>query len=82
MQLYYSWRIKRGNDRLSLALQSYYDRDMDDMLVWMRRSVNILSLIALFVPFLIFSSGVLLVAYARSSSSASTTSCSASSATA
>ena len=64
MQLYYTWRIKRGNNRLARALQNYYDRDMGDMLLWMRQSVNILSLIVLFVPFLIFSSGVLLVAYA------------------
>lgn len=64
MQSYYSWRIKRGNNRLSRALQNYYDRDMDDMLTWMHRAVNLLLMIALFVPFLIFSSGWLLMAYA------------------
>lgn len=64
MQLSYTYIIKKGNDRLDKALQNFYDRDMSDLLDWMRRAVNLLVLIALFAPLFIFSTGVWLLAYA------------------
>ena len=64
VQVYYSYRVNTGNRRLHNALQNFYDQDMGDMLRWMERSVVILSMNALFVPFLIFSSGIPLLAYA------------------
>lgn len=64
MQLVYSYRIKKGNDRLDEVLKNYYDRYMGDLLDWMRQAVNLLTLIALFAPVLIFSSGLPLLAYA------------------
>lgn len=64
MQLYYSYVVKKGNDRLDEALKNYYDRYMGDLLDWLRRAVNILILIAVFAPLLIFSTGWVLMAYA------------------
>lgn len=64
MQLNYSYSIKKGNDRLDEALRNYYDRYMGDLLDWMRQAVNLLTLITLAVPLFIFSSGIMLLAYA------------------
>lgn len=64
MQLYYSYLVKKGNDRLDEALRNYYDRYMGDLLNWFRRAANILVLIGIFAPVLIFSTGWVLVAYA------------------
>ena len=64
MQLVYAWCIKKGNDRLDEVLKNYYDRYMGDLLDWMRQAVNLLALIALAAPVLIFSSGLPLLAYA------------------
>jgi AraC-like DNA-binding protein len=64
MQLYYSYVVKKGNDRLDEALKNYYDRYMGNLLDWLRRAVNILILIAIFAPLLIFSTGWILTAYA------------------
>ena len=45
------------------SINDYFDRDMGEMLSWMKGSIVILFLMALLVPVIIFSSGWLLAAY-------------------
>lgn len=64
MQTYYLWRLYQRIRQMGVTLSNYYDQDTDNLLRWMKRSTLLLGLIAVGVPFLIFSSGVLLFAYA------------------
>ena len=54
MQGLYSWWHLRNLRDMRLALQNYYDHDMDGMLVWMQFSIIILMFLSLMVPMLIF----------------------------
>lgn len=63
MQFYYCWLNVSEFRRIHRALDNYYDHDRSDLLQWMERSVLLLSLSGLFVPFTIFASGVLLACY-------------------
>ncbi len=64
MQMYYTILLYRGNRRLSRALDNYYDHDTQDILRWIKRSVFMLSIVAVGAPFLIFSTGLPLLIYA------------------
>jgi len=64
MQAYYTAWLIHQNRRLRKALDDYYDNENNDLLRWMEHSIAMLGLIAIAAPFLIFSSGLLLVAYA------------------
>lgn len=63
MQLYYCWLNFREFRRIRRALNNFYDHDKSDLLRWMERSVSLLSLTCMFVPFTIFASGLLLLCY-------------------
>ena len=54
MQGYYSWNHYTNLRSMRLALQNYYDHDMDGMLVWMKFSILVLMVLAMMVPLLIF----------------------------
>lgn len=63
MQFCYCWLNVREFQRLHRALDNFYDHDKSGLLQWMERSVLLLSLSGLFVPFTIFASGILLSCY-------------------
>lgn len=63
MQIYYSWQLFHGFIRLKRTLDDYYDKEMEDVVRWMRNSVMQLTLIGLFAPFVIFWTGPLLLVY-------------------
>ncbi|MCR4583190.1 MAG: helix-turn-helix transcriptional regulator [Prevotella sp.] len=63
LQGYYSIQLYLGNRRLQRTLSDYYDRDIDEMLRWMGNSSMLLAAMAVAVPFLIFSSGLLLLVF-------------------
>lgn len=63
MQGHYAWRHTINLRAMRNALQNYYDRDMEGMLVWMQLSVIILVVLALMVPVLIFGTGPWLAIY-------------------
>lgn len=54
MQGHYSWKHAKYLRAMRLALQNYYDREMDGMLAWMKISIIVLMILALMVPSLIF----------------------------
>lgn len=54
LQGHYSWRHLKNLRSMRKALQNYYDRDMDGMLLWMRLSILVLMVLAMMVPLLIF----------------------------
>jgi AraC-like DNA-binding protein len=54
LQGHYSWRHLKNLRSMRIALQNYYDRDMDGMLLWMRLSILVLMVLAIMVPLLIF----------------------------
>ena len=55
MQGYYAYRQIVILRAMRIALQNYYDHDMDGLLAWMKYSTIVLLIIALMVPMLIFS---------------------------
>ena len=57
MQIYYSVLTIREVTRMQLSLDNYYDRERGGLLDWMRLSIGVLTLMALSVPVLIFTSG-------------------------
>ena len=61
LQGYLAWTNAEGFLRLHKMLNSYFDREMNSVLQWMERSVMLLSIIALLVPFIIFESGIFLL---------------------
>lgn len=63
MQGHYAWRHTVNLRAMRSALQNYYDRDMEGMLVWMQLSIIILVVLALMVPVLIFGTGPWLAIY-------------------
>ncbi len=63
MQGYYSFRLIREKRRLHSMLRDYYDHNIDEILRWMGNSSILLAVIAIIVPFLIFSSGVLMMLF-------------------
>ncbi len=63
MQAYYTAWLIHLNRKLRRALDDYYDNENNDLLRWMEHSIAMLGLIAIAAPFLIFSSGLLLVVY-------------------
>lgn len=63
MQIYYGVIEIRELRLMRRSLENYFDRDMGEMLSWMKGSIVILLLMALLVPVIIFSSGWLLAAY-------------------
>lgn len=64
MQFYYTFQLIRSNRRLKMMLNDYYEHRTHYLLHWMNQSVVLMSLMAFGVPFLIFSSGLLLLVYA------------------
>ena len=64
MNAYYTTTNILGNRRLRRALSNFYDYETGDMLYWMERSVQMLSLIVYGVPIFIFFHGFFLIAYA------------------
>ena len=54
MQSYYAFRQIVNLRAMRLALQNYYDHDMDGILVWMKYSTIVLMILALMAPLLIF----------------------------
>jgi len=63
MQAYYTAWLIHGNKMQRKALNDYSDNDDENLLRWMEHSIMMLALIAIGAPFLIFSSGITLVAY-------------------
>lgn len=57
MQGYYAWLTLGELHRMRRAIEEYYDREKYDLLHWMERSVWLITLMALMVPPLIFSTG-------------------------
>lgn len=57
MQGHYFFLLYRGYQRMKHAVDEYYDRERNDLLGWMGRSVTMLAAITLFVPFAIFQEG-------------------------
>ena len=64
MQLYYFVNAYREYRRMRRAVEEYYDHECSDMLAWMGRSVKLLTMLALFTPFVIFAESWWLTAYA------------------
>lgn len=64
MQTHYFLLLYRGYRRMKHAVDEYFDRERSDLLGWMGRSVTMLAVITLFVPFAIFQEGWLLSAFA------------------
>lgn len=64
MNAYYTTTNILGNRRLRRALSNFYDYETGDMLYWMERSVQMLSLIVYGVPIIIFFHGFFLIAFA------------------
>jgi len=63
MQIFYSYHLLRNERRLNKSLNSYYDYTSKHVLRWMRRVMVMLTILAVGVPFLIFSSGIVLKVY-------------------
>jgi len=63
MQIYYVYLLYRNDQRLRRVLDNYYDYTSRRVLLWMRRVAFMLTLLVLGVPFLIFSSGIVLKIY-------------------
>ena len=63
LQLYYFVRHMYEMQQLHRALDGYFDRDAYGMLRWMRTSIILLALMALFAPVVIFSNGLPLALY-------------------
>ena len=64
MQLYYFVNEYREYRRMRRAVEEYYDHECSDMLAWMGHSVKLLTVLALFAPFVIFAESWWLTAYA------------------
>ena len=64
MQSYYTYSLYRSNRRLKNTLNDYYEFHTRRLLNWMSQSILLMALMAIGVPFLIFSSGLLLLIYA------------------
>lgn len=62
-QIYYSLLNMREITRMEKVLDNYYDRERRGLLRWIRISILSLTVMALFVPVLIFSNGWPLIAY-------------------
>ena len=63
LQLYYFIRHMYEMQQMHRALDSYFDRDAYGMLRWMRMSIILLALMALFAPVVIFSNSLPLAFY-------------------
>ncbi len=63
MHLYFAYHVLQNNRRLQRTMNNYYDHFTGGMLRWMGRVVIMITLLAAGVPFLIFSSGLLLQLY-------------------
>ena len=63
MQIYYGIIEIRELRHMRRSINDYFDRDMGELLSWMKSGIVILLLMALLVPIVIFSSGWPLVAY-------------------
>ncbi len=63
LQGFYSTILLRNDRRLRRTLDNYYDYSTRSLLLWMRRVIVMITLLALGVPFFIFSSGILLQIY-------------------
>lgn len=63
LQLYYVIRQMYEMRQLHRALDGYFDRDVYGMLRWMRLSIILLALMALFAPVVIFSNSLPLALY-------------------
>ena len=63
MQIYYTYLLLTELRRMRLALASYYDRERSSLLNWMQYSIAVITILALTVPVLIYSSGMLLAMY-------------------
>ena len=63
MQIYYGIIEIRELRHMRRSINDYFDRDMGELLSWMKSGIVILLLMALLVPIIIFSSGWPLVAY-------------------
>lgn len=63
IQLYYFIRHMYEMRQLHYALDDYFDRDAYGMLRWMKLSIILLALMALFAPVVIFSNGLPLALY-------------------
>ena len=63
MQFFYYYRQYQELQIMRRALNNYYDRDMDDMLVWMEVGVIAMVMIAIPVPIVIFGPTWLLGSY-------------------
>ena len=53
-QAYYAYRMTVNLHAMRVTLRNYYDHDMSGMILWMRYSTILLTLLALMVPHLIF----------------------------
>ena len=54
MQAHYFMFLYTGYRRMQQAVDEYFDHERKDLLGWMGRSVTMLAIITLFVPFAIF----------------------------
>ncbi len=63
MQIYFVYHLLHNDRRLRRSLDSYYDFFSKRRLMWFRRVAFMITLLALAVPFLIFSSSLLLKIY-------------------
>ena len=64
LQLFYGWKQFKEVKRISAALDDYYDRDQQGLLLWMKGTTVLLTVLALFAPVFIFTHGLLLLIYA------------------
>ena len=64
MEGHYFVQLYKGYQRMRHAVDNYFDHERDDLLGWMGRSVTMLAVITMFVPFAIFQEGWLLSAFA------------------
>jgi len=63
LQLFYGWKQFKEVKRISAALDDYYDRDQQGLLLWMKGTTVLLTVLALFAPVFIFTHGLLLLIY-------------------
>ena len=63
MQMYYSLLQFRELERMQAAIEDYYDRERRGLTRWMKHSIAVTGLMAMFVPILIFGPNILLVVY-------------------
>ena len=64
MQAHYFMFLYTGYRRMQQAVDEYFDHERKDLLGWMGRSVTMLAIITLFVPFAIFQEGWMLTLFA------------------